>query len=370
MKKIAVLALLAAAYASANAQSSVTLFGVVDATMQFGHGTAANKTALGNGGNMSSRFGVRGSEDLGGGLSASFWLEAGINNDDGTMKNNNSGGGNTTNNQYGAVSSTSEGLKFSRRSTVSLSSTQWGEIRLGRDFSTQYLNISASDPFSDVGVGSTMLDNDKISLGGPVAVRVSNAVSYFTPNINGFYGQIQTYFGENVADVAATATTPAVGKKDGSGTGFRAGYANGPLNVALAYASTKYLVTGDVATTNVFGSYDFGVAKLLAAYSQDKVSEPRNLKGKGYLLGVSVPLGAGEFKASYSSYKQDIAGAAPQADKLALGYVYNLSKRTAVYTTVAHLKNKNGSGLSLNGATLTSKNDSSTGLDIGLRHSF
>ncbi len=368
MKKLAALAVLAAVSASSYAQSSVTLFGVVDATVQLGHGSKANKTALGNGGNSSSRFGVRGTEDLGGGLSAGFWLEAGMNNDDGTGKNNNFNGGNITNNQFGSVSSVSDGLKFARRSTVSLSSSQFGEVRLGRDFSAQYLNISVYDPFGDVGVGATMLDS-ALGLGGPVTVRVSNAASYFSPSFGGVYGQLQAYTGENTITVAGTPTTTAVGKKDGQGYGGRIGYKAGPIDVALATSETKYLAVGNIATTNIGGSYDFGVARLMGTYSQDKVKAPTNAKGKGYLVGVAVPLGQGEIRASYSSYKREL-GVEPEANKIALGYVYSLSKRTAIYSTYAHVKNKNGAGIALNGGVLNTASDNSSGLDIGLRHSF
>jgi len=370
MKKLVALAALAAVGASSYAQSSVTIFGVVDATVQYGHGSGSNKTGLGNGGNASSRLGFRGVEDLGGGLSAGFWLEAGMNNDDGTAKNNNFGGGNNTNNQFGSVPSVSDGLKFARRSTVSLTSSSLGEIRLGRDYSTQYLNISAFDPFGDVGVGATMLDNDRIGLGGPVTVRVSNAASWISPNFSGFYGQLQAYRGENAVATAATATTPAIGKDDGNGFGGRIGYLNGPISVALATSSTKYLAVGNIATTNIAASYDFGVVKVMAMYDQDKVKAPTDAKGKAFLVGASMPLGQSEIKASFSSYKRDTLGTDPRADKIAVGYVYNLSKRTALYTTYAHVNNKNGSNVALNGGSLRNPNDNADGLDIGLRHSF
>ena len=97
----------------------------------YGHGDVADKTQLTNSGYNSSRLGFRGTEDLGGGMSASFWLEAGVNNDDGT------GAATSTNNQAiaapaPAVAGT-QGLTFNRRSTVSLAGG-WGELRLGRDY--------------------------------------------------------------------------------------------------------------------------------------------------------------------------------------------------------------------------------------------
>src|SRR4051812_28339740 len=91
-KSLIALAVLAAAGA-ASAQSSVTLFGIVDATLAFGKGEVTDRTSLTNSGLNSSRLGFRGTEDLGGGMSASFWLEAGVANDDG------SGAATSTNNQ-------------------------------------------------------------------------------------------------------------------------------------------------------------------------------------------------------------------------------------------------------------------------------
>jgi predicted porin len=351
-KSLIALAVLAAASGAAMAQSSVTLFGIVDANLAFGRGNVADKNALTNSGYNSSRLGFRGTEDLGGGMAASFWLEAGLANDDGQ------GAGTNSNNQAsgaGAAVNGRQGLTFNRRSTVSLSGG-FGEIRLGRDYSPQFWNLTVFDPFGTNGVGTTQTLNS--SLGGVVNVRASNTVGYFLPgNLGGFYGQLQYYMGENLSNVA--------NKKDGNGLAGRVGFANGPINVALALSETKYL-TGDIKTTNLGGQYDLGVAKLMAHYNRDRVTN--GATGKGWLLGALVPVGAGEIRASYSTYEVNTAGT-PEIDKLALGYVHNLSKRTALYTTFARIKNKGGAAQGLNGAVVTA-NQSSTGVDIGLRHSF
>jgi len=129
------------------AQSSVTLFGIVDAAYAKGTGSVSDKTQLQNSGYNSSRFGVRGTEDLGGGLKASFWLEAGVNNDDGT------GAASNTNNQaVTAANAGTQGLTFNRRSTVSLEGG-FGEVRLGRDYTPQFWTETAYDPFGTNGVG-------------------------------------------------------------------------------------------------------------------------------------------------------------------------------------------------------------------------
>lgn len=382
-KSLVALAILAAA-GVASAQSSVTLFGVVDAAYAHGSGSgvgSSSKSQLTSSGYNSSRLGFRGTEDLGGGMSASFWLEAGLNNDNG------SGALTNTNNQTTGATG-GGGLTFNRRSTVSLASGL-GEVRLGRDYSPQFWNQTVFDPFGTNGVGTTQTLNS--GLGGPVAVRASNSIGYFLPgNLGGFYGQFQHYLGENNKNGAAT-------EKDGRGSAIRLGYANGPVNVAIATSRTTYARTaaaaavaalpgipglapgaaavaavpaggGDIKSTNIGGSYDFGVASVMALVTRDRVDAAASVTGKGALIGTLIPLGAGQIRAAYSTYKTDAAGT-PKSKKMALGYVHNLSKRTALYTTFARVTNSGGAAQALNGA-VTSANARSTGYDFGVRHSF
>lgn len=347
MKKSLIALAVMAAAGAASAQSSVTLFGIVDATLAHGSGSVSSKTQLTNSGYNSSRLGFRGTEDLGGGMSASFWLEAGVNNDNGS-------GANTNTNNQASGSTGGGGLTFNRRSTVSLAGG-WGELRLGRDYSPQFWNLTVFDPFGTNGVGTTQTLNSIIT--GPTAVRASNAIGYFLPpNLGGFYGQVQYYLGENSS---GTATS-----HDGRGYGVRLGFASGPFNVAAAFSKTDY-AAGDVKQNNIGGQYDFGVAKLMAHYSKD---EAGTLDGKGWLIGTLVPVGAGEIRAAYSRYRTDAAGD-PTSKKFALGYVHNLSKRTALYATYARVKNSGGAAQGLNGA-VTGANQSSNGYDLGIRHSF
>jgi predicted porin len=360
-KSLIALAVLASFAGVASAQSSVTLFGIVDATLAHGSGSLSNKTQLTNSGYNSSRLGFRGTEDLGGGMSASFWLEAGLNNDDGQ------GAATNANNQASGAAPAAalvgrQGLTFNRRSTVSLAGG-WGELRLGRDYTPQFWNLTVFDPFGTNGVGTTQTLNSIIT--GPTAVRASNSIGYFLPgNLGGFYGQVQYYLGENNSNVAAP-----VGKDDGTGYGLRFGFANGPFNVALALSRTKYLA-GDVQQNNIAGQWDFGVAKLMGEYSWDKNEAlGTGNKGKGYLIGGLIPVGAGEIRLAYSRYKVELAASEPTSKKYALGYDYNLSKRTVLYATYAHVGNSGGAASALNGAT-TAANASSSGYDFGIRHAF
>ena len=349
MKKTLLAMAVLAASGAAFAQSSVTLFGVVDATLAFGRGDVANKTQLTNSGLNSSRLGFRGVEDLGGGLNGSFHLEAGVNNDDGSLS------GTNVNNQALAadapgVRAGSQGLTFNRRSTVSLGGG-FGEVRLGRDYTPQFWNHTVYDAFGTNGVGTSVLASS-LNKGGPTFVRASNSIGYFLPgNLGGFNGQLQYSMGENVS----------TGTKDGNGYGLRFGYGAGPIAANVAYSRTTY-AAGNITTTNVGASYDFGVVKLMGLYDQDKNG---TVTGKGFNVGITAPVGAGEVRAAFSTYKID----AVKANKIAVGYVHNLSKRTAAYATLARVSNSGGATQALNGSA-TSANGSSTGYDFGIRHSF
>ncbi|RSZ34080.1 porin [Variovorax beijingensis] len=393
-KSLVALAALAVA-GVASAQSSVTLFGVVDASISSYSSTSrdlngatflnpfylnqgsvkVSRRELANSGYNSSRLGFRGTEDLGGGLAASFWLEAPIKNDDG-----------------------SEGVAtFNRRSTVSLSGG-FGEVRLGRDYTPTFWNNTVFDPFGTNGVGTNLIQTAVADFGHPT--RASNTIGYFLPpNLGGFYGQLQYGFHEKTKyDPGLATPNVANNSRTGRNIAGRFGYANGPLDVAIAYGSSTigdqfYAgTTTKLNTLNLGASYDFGPVKLFGEVSRTKNKvdyevtpfvAAADVDLTGYLLGVTVPVGAGLIRASYSRVKYDFnevqlpfepSVADPKASKLALGYVHNLSKRTALYATIARVSNKNGAALTvggpafINNAVFTPKN--STGYDFGIRHAF
>lgn len=347
-KLIALSALVSCGMAAA--QTSVTLFGIVDAAYAHGSGSTANRTQLVSGANNSSRLGFRGTEDLGAGMSASFWLEAQFNTDNGT------GVATNTNNQATGTAG-NLGLTFNRRSTVSLAGP-WGEVRLGRDYTGHYRNRVDTDPFGVVGVGATQVNVG--SLAGQTSTRASNAIGYFLPpNLGGFFGQVQYYLGENAS---GTAT-----EDDGNGYSLRAGYQAGPFVASAAYARQKF-AAGDIVSTNLGAIYDAKVVKLMAAVFRDKTESATPFSGKGYTLGAIAPVGVGELKLALSSYGSD-AGLEPKTKKAAVGYVHNLSKRTALYATYARVRNSGGATTALNGSA-TAANQGSSGYDLGIRHSF
>lgn len=365
MKKTLIAMAVMAAAGAASAQSSVTLFGIVDATLQWSKGSAGDvRFRVTNSGYNSSRLGFRGTEDLGGGMAASFWLEAGVNNDDGS-------GGNTIVNSGTGTSVGGGGLTFNRRSTVSLSGG-WGELRIGRDYTPSFWNLTVFDPFGTNGSGTTATLQGGST--GVNTVRASNSIGYFFPaNIGGLYGQIQYAENELPNNIGETID-------NGRYLGARIGFASGPFNIAFAAGRTDVdgppLVVGgpardDILAMNLGGSFDFGVAKLMGQFVYDRNSGGFDAgNGRGFLVGGLVPVGAGEIRVAYSQYRFDAGLTDPKVKKLAVGYVHNLSKRTAVYSTIAHLKNSNGAAQAVNGAAVGAADDSSTAIDLGIRHSF
>jgi len=340
-----------AASGAAMAQSSVTLFGVVDAAYAYGKGALNSKTQLRNSGYNSSRLGFRGVEDLGGGMKASFWLEAGVNNDDGTGS-----ASSALNQTQTAANVGTQGLTFNRRSTVSLEGGM-GELRLGRDYTPQFWSETAFDPFGTNGVGTTLT----FGKGGLTGVRASNSIAYLSPSMSGFKVWVQTYMGENADPQPAGST---VGKA-GNGNAYRFTFDQGAL--ALAYAGSKTTTAAGVSndTSNIAGSYDLGVAKLMAQSNTTKITAAADIKSN--LIGAHVPMAGGTFRISQSQTKQGIK----ESKQTAVGFVNPLSKRTDLYATYARVSNSGGANAVLNGGSHgTTLNAASTGYEFGVKHAF
>ena len=357
MKKSLIALAVLAASGAAMAQSSVTMFGVVDTGVAYLKGTGDGSTknyGLSTGGNASSRLGFRGVEDLGGGLKAGFWLESGFNSDTGNGA---------------AAGASGNGLEFARRSTVSLMGN-FGEVRLGRDETAAYNKLSAYSNFSVIGVGGFRGWNSTVGDG----IRQNNMIAYFTPNFSGFTAGVNYAFGESTQ---GGAYNRYVG-------GFAA-YNNGPLSVTIgadhkngASLAQAGFANSTVETYGLGASYDFGVAKVNGLVLQAKEKgQAVNTKQTSYALGVSAPVGGvGEVKAQYALYdgKNGAAQGNGKAHQLSLGYVHNLSKRTALYGTYSYMKNKDGRAMTLinsgAGGYTTGVNGNNHGIQVGLRHAF
>lgn len=353
MKKPLALATILIASGASHAQSSVTVFGVIDLAVQHARQAGNSVTRQnGIGGNQFSRIGFRGVEDLGGGWSAGFVLDAGLNLDTGAGALTSAD--NLTTTGGGA-------LTFSRRSTVSLISKTWGELRLGRDFVPTYWNLTGFDPFGSAGAGSV----NNLAQGGltrvstvQTAVRASNSIGYVLPSLHGFYGQA----------MHALAEGNGASRQDGRYSGLRLGYARDGWNLALAHGATR-LASGDVSTSNIGASYQFAGIKAMAQVFRDSkevVAAPN--RSNGWLVGAQINAGPGYIPLSYTRVS-DNSASDRQAKQLAVGYVYNLSKRTALYSTYSRLQNRNGSALTGGGVPGVA-NATWSGLDMGMRHSF
>ena len=362
MMKKNMLALCAlAAAGTAAAQSSLTVFGVVDAGISHYSTTSRSwgftppreikqsQTVLSPSGYNSSRLGFRGTEDLGGGFAANFWLEAPLAND--------VGGG---------------PANFGRRSTISLTGP-FGEVRLGRDYTASFWNDGVFDPFSVNGVGTNLIAvvnsnlaatralatggllNGGLSAGTDSYLRTSNAIAYFLPTgLAGFYGQAQYAFHENVD----SSNVPGSPSKRGRYAGGRFGWAGNGGDVGVGYGESTLSSTtpgGEkIKTLNVGASWDFGIVKVFGEWS--RVSNVRGAvnpttpattdRYDGLMTGVNVPVGPGLIRVSIARVNFKNGNGLPDSDasvkKLALGYVHNLSKRTALYASAARINIDNG----------------------------
>ncbi|MBT9526737.1 MAG: porin [Rhizobacter sp.] len=305
--------------ASAWAQSSVTAFGFIEAQVGRQTQNTPGTKLFDMGG---SRLGFKGDEDLGGGLTASFYLEHRLNPDDGTV-----GGGATF---------------WKGGSWVGLSSSTLGSVKLGRWWSQAFLKSQyAADPF---GMG-TLGEGTYGTVGcGPAFVGgclgtfwVNNSVSYEN-SVAGFS------FGAQVSAEAVGA-----GGKRPANIGLS--YANGPLYVGVGYE-----VSNDGSEDANWGSlaanYDFGAVKLYGGYGSGQ--DAAKVSRKNAVLGFSAPVGSGAVIGSYNLQDQDSVRV---QQLLSLGYRYDLSKRTNVFAVVAN-DNKAPAG--------TNK----SGYALGLFHSF
>lgn len=346
------------------AQSSVTVYGVIDAGyVRDGGGLPGAQTVnrLDSGVMSGTRLGFKGVEDLGGGLKANFVAETGFCADSNAGAPNFCTGGNNF---------------MGREARVGLSGG-FGAADLGRQYTPAFVVLTTIDPFS---TGTAAQIGNLFDSAGGYGVagantgnpRMNNAIKYSSPDISGFSASVAYGFGEVANNSSA-----------GRALGFNAAYSNGPIYVGLGYHSAKNGANTDDRKNVIFGgTYDFGVAKAHFAYGTTKntlaqasfgVNPPtaaaniNNGDGRNLMLGVSVPLGAGSVKASY--VRHDDKGLNNfDASQIGIGYFYSLSKRTTVYTAYSTISNKNGSFYTVGNAGNNGIGNSA--FNLGVRHTF
>ena len=300
MKRLALACAALAACAPALAQQGVTVYGVVDLGVVRDSDSGATAYKVDSGLQTASRLGFKGSEALGGGLTASFVLESQIEADSGTPS--------------------FAGKVFGSQIWVGLAGPL-GALKAGRMFTPYFGAIASNDPFDAKGPGeSTRLFQDS-------GVRMDNSIKYsLPPDLGGFYGDLAYGFGETSGNNAANRQLS-----------MDAGYKAGPLNTVLAYHQTNDAL-GDNAVRSVLvgGNMDLGRARawLLAARNRNDAG----LDTRDYLVGITVPYGASSFAVTYVR-KRDRAHANAGARQLALGYYYALSRRSNTYLIASGLHN-------------------------------
>jgi predicted porin len=320
-KSLIALAVLAASGASF-AQSSVTLYGIADVWFGSVKAGGVTNTVVESGGVAGSRFGFKGSEDLGGGLKANFLLEQGFNMDTGAAGTSSLQGTN------GKSAATAAGQAFARQSYVGLSGG-FGEVKLGKTWTA----------YDDIAGGTQTVFDSALS---PIGIWASqtytsnpaNAVYYVSPKMGGFSVAVDYALGEN--KTVATATTNG---DPSSVAAINVQYAGGPVSVGMAYQTEKP-VNGGASTDfgTLRGSYDFGAAKLIAGVGRKNGHIALgDQQSTDWLIGVDVPVApALTLSAGYArSNDNDVAGVAGDTRKsLGLAAAYSMSKRTTLYAGV------------------------------------
>jgi predicted porin len=335
-KTLIAFAAISAIAGAAQAQSSVTLYGLVDAyvgskttettsTVVADRKAKLTQTVIDSNGQNNSRWGLRGSEDLGGGLKAIFGLEGGFSTDTGANA--------TISNQGGGL--------FGRTSFVGVSGG-FGVVTVGRLYPA----------YDDLRGATNMVYDSNFATTGTVwgtglrdyQNRSSSAIKYVSPVFAGFSGAVSYGAGENKT---ATASAERI-------TALHVKYANGPLLVGYAYQNEKQVAGGNTfgsgatlgtpATALTFNSdrkynligatYNLGVAKINGSYNTAKgaTSATASASDQEYQVGVSVPFGAAAIAAGYSRSKSEAAGNNNRGTGVSILATYALSKRTNVYT--------------------------------------
>lgn len=337
------LATVLACTSAAHAQSSVQLTGLVDAyagSVRMA-GDAERRGVVGSGGMTTSWWGIKGQEDLGGGLKAEVLVTAFMRVDTGEM-------GRFGNDPF-----------FSRDANVALSGG-FGTLRLGRGMAPNFLPTIIANPFGDSFTVSPLVLHANVATGGwgksrlttPSDTGWSNQVVYSTPSIGGFKANLHYQFGEQAGNNS--------GKKN---LGINAMYFAGPLSLVAFYERNQIanpVVLSVIPTTSDWmlgGNYDFKVAKLYATYGQAKVND-LNSKARTASLGLDVPVpgSTGTFKAAMARTKADFNQGKATRSTYSIGYDHFLSKRTDVYAVAMHDR--------------VTDTNSGNSLIVGIRHRF
>ena len=334
---------------AASAQSSVVLYGRIDASIASqktdvgGVTTVDNGAQIRSGAHTGSRWGLKGSEDLGGGFKANFQLEQGFNVDNGEQS-----AGSIPALAAGGAAAAVTARQFHRQSWVGLSGG-FGSLQLGRQYSTIDSLYTEHDPLAFSGYSAMGYAFNSGAYAN--SSRLDNVVYYSLPGMGGFNASALWATGENKNGAAGTRKNL---------TGLQAIYASGPLSVGGAWENQRFNAIADTRAWDLGAAYDLGAAKLYAQV-EGANNKATDSKDSGYQIGVKIPLGAPTLALSYARENLKTAGTkVSTASAYAVMGQYPLSKRTYVYA--AYLR---GTTDPVVGATTRQRN-----YGLGLVHNF
>ncbi|NML99123.1 porin [Paraburkholderia sp. RP-4-7] len=338
--------------AGAHAQSSVTLYGIVDSGVEYVSHTSKTGSGdlfrLNTGNRINSRWGVTGKEDLGDGLRSIFTLESGIAMNNGTL-------------QQG-------GRLFGRQAFVGLESDRYGSVMAGRQMTPMYRYFLSLDPLNYSSYGLSAQDSQFVG-------RADNSVGYLGHagpfEVNALYS-----FGYD-ATVPNGAQVPGefrVGKEYDIGARYR----QGPFNLTFTYeqrqgtsaasandSERRYVAGGSwqIGSATLYGGYEL-LLNDVAATLQASPPQYMAFGGVRYKVTPQLHLSAASYYHSYRSVSAHALSSGVNAD-------YWLSKRTALYTDVTYVINSAKAALSATGSTTpVATGANQLAVAIGIVHTF
>ena len=339
---------------SAFAQSNVQIYGILDGSVAYSKGKTS-KTALRSGDLKAPRLGIRGSEVISPAIKVNFALEGTVNIDTG-----NGGATNTNNQASGAIPA--GGLVFNRQSWVGIES-DWGELRLGRNFNPTYRQYITYDPFNGGGIGASQAAMSSLATYGysPAGLRHSNAIEYWLPSKQALTGQFMYAMGENADN------------SDGDYFSGRLAYQLGDWNLGVAAGKMRDTSKDDIEDVVLGGNYKLGKSTLSAMYTHSRTGV--GFKQEGWLVGGTWHVQQMEYRASFSTSetKDPQARVTGRSHKLAVAAAYHLSKRSTVYIAGAYVRNSKGASsvpLGSLSATEMGPNYNAKTIAVGMIHAF
>ena len=347
-KKITAVAIAAAAVAlplAAQAQSNVTIYGLMDLNIAREKAGDLSRTGVDHGELNGNRLGFRGSEDIGAGLKAIYTLEAGFDPSNGVSEQG--------------------GRLFGRQSFVGLESAGWGRLTLGRQYSPAFVAIDPFDATGSADRSPGLLSRKAGGVKPAYEVRFDNMVKYRSPEFNGLSVDAGYWFGEKVAE-SSTA------RREGDGFGIAGLYKNGPFGASLVTQRIQRDATGGKVRTHGMGlSWDFGPVKTYFAYTRDQESGSQG-DGKARTYDISAEFRASAvdtIAVSYANRNESGDVAAEDAHGWSVYYLHDLSKRTTLYTAYSQLTNKGDANYAIGNLTPAAGDDPRVVM-AGIRHKF